>query len=309
MVADLHKKILFVPGKNPKPLPAEHHALLWRCLLRAVQLAQPGLEREMMAHGEVLQLVAWNGIYYQHIKAVEEDIPWVDLMLAKSGPDPLDQREALTWRRRRAWLMYTLVDIFPFLLALVPDPAVKNTITETERYFSNHEDIGRQVRELLKAPLRKMFTAGDRVMVIGHSMGTVIAYDTLWEMSHQEHNPGRIDSFLTLGSPLGMRYVQDRLVGFHNGQSRRYPHNIRRWHNVAAEGDLTALDPRLRNDFLPMVERGLVEEIIDEHEGVFTYFRNQDGLNVHRSYGYLAHPSVGRIIADWWLDRSPTTGT
>ena len=37
-------KILFVPGKNPKPLPDAHRALLWRCLLRGVQLIDPAID-------------------------------------------------------------------------------------------------------------------------------------------------------------------------------------------------------------------------------------------------------------------------
>jgi hypothetical protein len=33
---------------------------------------------------------------------------------------------------------------------------------------------------------------------------------------------------------------------------------------------------------------------------VFNYFRNQKGLNVHRSYGYLVEQHVARAILAWW---------
>ena len=300
MAVPSRNRIIFVPGKNPKPLPAEHRALLWRCLLGGVRKVDPDLVAAMCATTESFQLAAWNGLYYHQIKAVEDDLPWIEVLLEKSGPDPQDVREALSWRRRRARWLYTLADLLPFLIALLPDAAVKSTISETERYFNNHEGIGEQVRELLKAPLRRMFAEGDRVMVIGHSLGSVIAYDTLWELWHGEQNPGRVDLFLTLGSPLGMHFVQDRLVGFHAAAGRRFPGNICRWKNAAARGDLTALDRALKDDFAPMLELGLTESIEDMHADLYTYFRNQDGLNVHRSYGYLAHPLVGRVIADWW---------
>lgn len=300
MAPPSRNRIIFVPGKNPKPLPAVHRALLWRCLLGGVRHADPELVAVLCAAQDSFQLAAWNGRYYHQIKAAEDEIPWIDAMLEKSGPDPQDVREALRWWRRRARWLYTLADKFPFLIALLPSDAVKNTIRETERYFSNRDGIGRQVRELLKAPLRRMFADGDRVMVIGHSMGSIIAYDALWELWHAEQNPGRIDLFLTLGSPLGMQFVQQRLVGFRESPGRRFPGNIRRWQNAAAQGDVTALDRALKDDFSPMVAQGLTESIDDMNAGLYTYYRNQDGLNVHRSYGYLAHPLIGSVIADWW---------
>jgi len=86
-----------------------------------------------------------------------------------------------------------------------------------------HGDIGRRVREIVKAPLRELFGQGRRVLLIGHSMGSVIAYDALWELWHEEHNPGRIDLFLTIGSPLGMNFTQRRLLGRGESGARRYP--------------------------------------------------------------------------------------
>lgn len=293
-------KIIFVPGKNPKPSPAEHRALLWRCLRRGLELVDPSAARVIAAQPDCFHLAAWNDIYYGQVKDVDDDLPWIEMLCHKTGPDAADVREALSWRRRRARVLYTLGDYFPALIPLLPDPAVKSAIRETERYFQNQDDIGTQVRELLKVSLRRAFSAGDRVLVIGHSMGAVIAYDALWELSHLEANPGKVDLFLTLGSPLGMRFVQDRLLGFRARDGRRFPCNIRHWVNISAHGDLTALDPEVRDDFLPMIEPGCVESIKDWYRGVFNYFRNQQGLNVHRSYGYLVEPHVARTIAGWW---------
>ncbi len=293
-------KIIFVPGKNPKPLPAVHRALLWRSLLGGVRQADPELLAALCAAQDSFYIAAWNNLYYHQIRAAQEDIPWIDAMLEKSGPDPQDVREARRWRHRQVRWLYGLADKFPFLISLLPNKVVRNTIRETERYFGNLDGIGEQVRALIKAPLRTMFADGDRVMVIGHSMGSIIAYDALWELWHAERNPGRVDLFLTLGSPLGMQFVQQRLVGFRAAPGRRFPGNIRHWQNAAAQGDLTALDRTLKHDFHPMLEQGLTESIDDLSAGLYTYFRNQDGLNVHRSYGYLAHSQIGRVIAEWW---------
>lgn len=300
MTPSSRNKIIFVPGKNPKPLAAVHRALLWRSLLGGVRLADPELVAAVGAAQDSFHLAAWNNLYYHQIRDVQADIPWIDALLEKSGPEPRDVREALRWRRRQVRWLYALADKFPYLISWLPNQVVRNTIRETERYFNNDDGIGEQVRELIKAPLRTMFTEGDRVMLIGHSMGSIIAYDALWELWHKERNPGRVDLFLTLGSPLGMQFVQQRLVGFRAPPERRFPGNIRRWQNAAAQGDLTALDRNLKHDFYPMLEQGLTESIEDINAGLYTYFRNQDGLNVHRSYGYLAHPQIGRVIAAWW---------
>jgi len=293
-------KIVFVPGKNPKPPSEDHRALLWRCLRRGLELVDPSIARDVAAIPDCFHLVPWNEIYYSHKKDVDEDLPWIDVLCHKTGPDAADIREALSWRNKRARLFYMIADHLPALVPLLPDPAVKSAVHETARYFQNQDGIGSRVRELLKAELRQSFDTGDRVLVICHSMGAVIAYDALWEMTHLEGHPGKIDMFLTLGSPLGMHYVQDRLLGFQENDGRKFPCNIRHWINVAAHGDLTALDPEIRDDFLPMIEQNCAESIEDRHRGVFNYFRNEQGLNVHRSYGYLVEQHVARAILAWW---------
>ena len=298
-------KIVFVPGKNPKPKPQDHQALVWRCLLRGVELVDPAAARELAAQPGCFSIAAWNATYYGQTKDVDEDVPWIEVLCRKTGPDAADIREALSWRRKRARLLFRVADLFPALIPLLPDPAVKSTIHETERYFSNAGGIARRVRELLKAPLRQMFADGDRVLVIGHSLGSVIIYDALWELTHLENNPGKIDLLLTVGSPLGMRFVQQRLLGFGSAGPASFPGNVRRWVNVAAEGDLTALDPIVHDDFQAMVAQGLAESIEDRHSGVFNYFRNEEGLNAHRSYGYMVEQHVARAILSWWRGDGP----
>lgn len=296
-------RIIYIPGKNPKPPAEEHRREILRSLLAGVDRIDPVAAQAIGREPEVFYLIAWNHLYYQSYRSFREDLPWIDALLKHGAPTPEERREALSFRRRSARFMYNLADLFQFLIPLLPNQAVKNTIQETVRYFKNENGIGEQVRELLKAPLRRMLTRGERVLIIGHSMGSVIAYDALWELTHVEKIPQRVDLFLSLGSPLGMRFTQARLIGTHEQGQRRYPHNIRRWVNVSAHGDLTALDVVLGDDFKPMLKLGLIESITDINRGVFNYFRNDRGLNVHRSYGYLVNPRVGEVIARWWNEK------
>ena len=153
---------------------------------------------------------------------------------------------------------------------------------------------------MLKQPLREMFDNNDQVLLIGHSMGSIIAWDSLWELWNGEENRGKVDLFLSLGSPLGMEFVRRRLLGARADQAHRYTGSIRHWLNISSVGDLTALDRGVANDYAGMIKAGLVESIHDQYEDVYNYFRNPDGLNVHRSYGYLVNDHVGAAISNWW---------
>jgi len=292
-------KIIFVPGKNPKPRPQEHRTQLWRCLLRGVEQADTDLAKSLAQHEDIFQLASWNYLYYEQYKSLDRDLPWIEHLLTRDGATREEKEQIRSWRLRMGWLVYWLADRFPFLINIAPDPAVKATISETRRYFENTKKIACEVREVLKDLIKEDWRSDKKILLIGHSMGSIVSYDSLWELGREEGYQGKIDMFLTIGCPLGMRFVQHRLVDAKVDESLRYPNNIRQWVNISSMGDLTALDPYIAGDFENMVNRGLVESIRDEHRDVYNYFISTLGLNVHRSYGYLVNEKVGTVIADW----------
>lgn len=294
-----NKNIIFVPGKNPKPVPELHKKLLWRSLLEGIRRSEPELVSDISTHFDCFKLIAWNYLYYHQVKNTSHDLPWIDALINKHGPTAEDIEDTNTWQRKLAKFFFSAGDIFPFVIPLLPK-VIRDIASETRRYFSNENNIAGDIRELLKQELRPMLSANEKVLLIGHSLGSVIAYDTLWELSHLEQLPGKVDLFLTLGSPLGMNYVQRRLMGHDQKGEREYPNNIRHWVNISSVGDITALDREFRDDFSHMLEFGIIESIEDHSEAIYNFFRNEQGLNVHRSYGYLVNPAVGYIIADWW---------
>lgn len=290
--------ILFTHGKNPKPPATAHRAQLWRCLLHGIRLVDPEIAADI-ERADPFRLVAWSSAFYRESRDIAADMPWIDRLLS-TPPDGYEHRNERPLSYRFARAMYVLGDSVPWLIPLIPDERVKRSIQETETYFANRDNIACHVRQLQKIPLREAVERGDRVLLIGHSMGSIIAYDALWELDHLENIRECVDCFLTLGSPLGMNYVQRRLIG-HAGQGvRQYPRNIRRWVNISARGDLVALDPGLANDFRAMVDNGCVESITDMRRTIHNHYSDDRGLNVHKSYGYLVNPNVARVIADWW---------
>lgn len=299
-----HKHIIFVPGKNPKPPEDQHRKLLWRTLLEGVRRADPNIVEHLGGHAASFKFVAWNYLYYHTHKDISRDLPWVDALINQHGPTEQDIKEANSWHIKLDRLRYNIVDHLPFLLQLMPEQ-LRSTAIETKRYFQNGDNIAYDIRELLKQKLRPMLANNDKIMLIGHSLGSVIAYDTLWELSHLEHLPGKIDLFLTIGSPLGMNYVQRRLIGHDKTGVNQYPTNIRHWINISSTGDVTALDRMFSDDFSPMLNLGVIASIEDHCEGIYNFFRNEKGLNCHRSYGYLVNPAVGEVVADWWQPPAP----
>jgi hypothetical protein len=292
-------RIIYVPGKNPKPPAQVHRELLLRCLLEGVRRIDPQAAADIAAQ-DAFTTVAWSQLFYGYNRPAYEDLPWIEQLLSQQSWREDDSGDSRHVKYRITRAMYLVGDFLPWLIPLLPDLRVKLSIRETEAYFSNHGNLGNRIRELQKQPLREAVRNGDRVLLIGHSMGSIIAYDSLWELDHLEGIKHCVDCFLTIGSPLGMNYVQKRLIGMNRKEQGIYPGNIRRWVNITARGDLVALDPALANDFEDMVENGDVQGITDLRDGIYNHYRDEKGLNVHKSYGYLVNPHVAQVIADWW---------
>lgn len=294
-----------MPGKNPKPRAAQHRELLWRALVEGVRRADSSTAEVMQTHNVQFHLVSWNHLFYRTYKDITREVPWVDALLHKHGPTKQDIQDAHSWRNRLSRFVLNLADHAPPLIGLMP-AEVQSTDKEIRRYFNNSDNVAREIRKLLKHTLRPLLAQQEPILLIGHSLGSVIAYDSLWELSHHEKLQGKVD-FLTLGSPLGMHYVQRKLLGIGKKGACSYPELIRHWINVSAEGDLAALNNNFHDAFKAMRELGLVESIEDHCQGIYNFFRTNAGLNSHRSYGYLVNPAVGSLIAEWVKKTMPNS--
>jgi hypothetical protein len=293
------KKIIFVPGKNPKPPVQPHREQLLRCLLHGIRRIDPQAANDIEDQ-DSFSIVAWNHLLYDRQRDINEDIQWVDRLLAQANHNENDVRDARALQYGLGRAMYVLGDHVPWLIPLIPDPRVKLSIRESEIYFRNKGNIACGIRDLQKQHLREAVSNGDRVLLIGHSMGSIIAYDALWELDHLEGIQQCVDCLLTIGSPLGMNYVQRRLIGHGQTGKHTYPGNIGRWINIASRGDLVALDPTLADDFGEMIRQKYIASITDMNGDIFNYYRDNKGINVHKSYGYLVNPHLARVVTDWW---------
>jgi len=260
---------------------------------------------DIAANLHCFDVVSWTYDFYRTHRDIALDAASIDAVIDQDGATQADVAEASSWKRRLARWVFSLGDVMPFLIPHIATERMELHLRDLRRYVSNNNDIAEHTRQMLKVRLRAAVEAKRPILLIAHSMGSVIAYDSLWQMAHSHGDHLRVDQLLTLGSPLGQNYIQRRLQGKSESIERRYPNNVRHWVNLTSVGDLTAIKPSLANEFGEMLELGLVDSI--EDADLYNYFRLDGELNVHAEYGYLANDVTAKVVTDWWRSCSQRT--
>lgn len=117
----------------------------------------------------------------------------------------------------------------------------------------------------------------DTRVVVGHSLGSVVAYEAL--CAHPEWS---VRQFVTVGSPLGIaNVVFDRLNPAPTDGVGVWPGAVAGWTNIAEPGDVVALVKELS----PLFGGEVVDELVD------------NGKRVHAITPYLTSVQAGRAIA------------
>ncbi|MEM8683735.1 MAG: hypothetical protein AAGF72_09905 [Pseudomonadota bacterium] len=287
--------IVYIPGLLPKPDAATHHAALFRCLKHGLQTADAERAAQLGDGTDSFALVPWTWGFYREHRDFALDAPSVDAMLQFTSAPVSDVREARSLANRVDRMLRRVLNPFPSVGRFLADERARIHIADLGRYRSNVDGAASIVRSLLRDVLVSAFDAGRPTLLLAHSLGSVIAWDTLWDLSRIEHHPYRLDTLFTLGSPLGQRMVLQATHGYGLPAPECYPDNIDRWWNASAEGDKTAAIEKLAPVFSGM--HAMLEEQQDMI--IQNWFRLDGELNTHAEYGYLANPEVARKVADW----------
>lgn len=135
----------------------------------------------------------------------------------------------------------------------------------------------------------RLAVGGGPFIVIGHSQGSMIAYQVLRQLAKTDCD---VRLFVTLGSPLGLQEAQDVLRRLGPGTRLAVPECVDRWLNVAERLDPVALDAHLGNDY-PANGRGVR---VEDHTGLMI---NPDWrTNPHSSTGYLSLEIVRHTVRE-----------
>jgi hypothetical protein len=298
VVDSAHPIILYVPGLLPKPEPEAHRDALLRCLLAGLRRVDGVVADAIATTVGGFDVVSWTYDFYREHRDIDIDREAIEKVISQAGASKRDISEARSWKRGLTRWIYQLGDVLPFLIPHIASERTEVHLRDLRRYVRDDNGIAEHTRRMLKVPLRAATEGQHPILLIAHSMGSVISYDSLWDMSQNRRDHVLVDLLLTMGSPLGQRYMQKRIKGNAASGADRYPHNIRHWKNLSAVGDLTAIDPRLMNDFGEMQELGLVQSFEDAE--LYNHFRLEGVLNVHSEYGYLVNELTARTVATWW---------
>ena len=153
--------------------------------------------------------------------------------------------------------------------------AMRTFYREVSGYLHGELILADGMRERFRAALRR--NPGE-VVVLAHSLGSVVAYDVLGEAEFAD----RAVTLLTVGSPLGLGPTQDHLQAWRGSRPIELPPGVGRWRNFHAKGDPVAhgsFQEGLRDDYTP-ADRIHATEVRNEAEWH------------HALPGYLQAPEV-----------------
>ncbi|MFG3116225.1 alpha/beta fold hydrolase [Streptomyces sp. NPDC048197] len=204
-----------------------------------------------------------------------------------------DEDALADWLRDMTYLADTLAhteaapepgpaDALPLEVVPLPRPGrtalfralVQHAFKDVYAYFFG--GAGPAMRAVMQEALDGL--DGGPLVVVGHSLGTVIAYEVLRE---QQRN---VALLVTVGSPLAITEIQDRLA-----RPPAVPDGVAAWRNASDLRDLVALDHTLRPEYAP---EDRVTDVLVTNDS-----RNHHSIDAYLSQHPVREP-VLRIFGD-----------
>jgi hypothetical protein len=203
-----------------------------------------------------------------HVRGISDDQIFAEARAATvpelSRPD--EQRGPQNWRLIRG--IVAAIDLY------VPGASGAGVALTTADVFQ-YLNIP-SIKDPIEAGVRKAMAPNVESVVVGHSLGSVVAYNLLrWD------GPAlgwRVPVFITVGSPLGVTAIRKALK-----PARRLP-CVGAWYNARDKDDIVALYP-LDDQHFPL------RPPIENSSHVVNGTPNQHGIR-----GYLSDAEVARRI-------------
>lgn len=129
------------------------------------------------------------------------------------------------------------------------------------------------VRDAIDSMIAAALTT-EPTLVVSHSLGTVVAYNVL----RSDRRALQVPLLVTLGSPLAVRAVRDRL------RPLNYPGGVAGWYNAFDTRDVVSLYPLDVSNFP-------VQGVIENNSTVRNSTENRHGI-----VGYLDNADVARMV-------------
>lgn len=306
------KIIVAIHGLANKP-PKEDLAEFWRKsiaegLTKNCGLANPKFD---------MRMVYWADLLYKQPLHDDDDFNFDKLYNTEPytpGPAKLKAyREGFldTVRAKGSVFAGASLDFLKsnFGMDSLADWALAKILKDLDFYYDDKRLIGDRskpkkkkalARTLLQKDLHDTLVPakGSEIMLIAHSMGTIISYDVLRDLGRED--PGfEVSHFVTIGSPLGLPHVKAKIAeerAYDGAKAKRVrtPSIVTgTWKNYSDRRDPVALDTHLGDDYQAN-SRGVA---VQDDLILNSYTSPAGGNNYHKSYGYLRTPELSKHIA------------
>lgn len=188
--------------------------------------------------------------------------------------------------------------------SFITDAIARKYFKDFEIYYAQdctEEDPGKcKARDLIRKRLLTVLEEhkNDNIMLIGHSMGSIIAFDVLTFIAPHI----KINTFITMGSPLGLPVVISKIASeqkqkLSDIQSMITPPNIlNAWNNYSDILDKVAFNYKLAENFSESTSGIRPSDFL-----VVNNYKMNGIPNPHKSYGYLRTTEFSTVLNDFIL--------
>lgn len=187
----------------------------------------------------------------------------------------------------------------------ITDTVLEHTFPDLVLYFDNEHvfNLHKGVKDLLREELARVLHRykNSQILLIAHSMGSIIAFDVL----HASQNT--IHVLVTVGSPLALPFVRKRFMQEHGMDFSEKikipcPNAVtEQWKNLADAQDVVAFDSALADNYTVNSHAIGVEDSIVVND--YVYHDKQDH---HSIYGYLRCKETASVVNSF-LTSKPVT--
>jgi len=182
----------------------------------------------------------------------------------------------------------------------IQELVIRRYFKDLDAYFGNRKSPpgGRTAKERIQERLsvRLKKHKAKKIMLIAHSMGSIISYDVLTGGAGDL----QVDRLVTIGSPLGQPSVLSKIAAAAGGtrsagKRLKTPDAIREaWHNLSDLNDKVAIHFELAEHFVENAHHIMPQDRIVRNE-----YTVRGKKSPHKIYGYLRTPEMASLINDF----------
>ncbi|MBK8944609.1 MAG: hypothetical protein IPM32_04975 [Ignavibacteriae bacterium] len=175
---------------------------------------------------------------------------------------------------------------------LISEYIVKKYFRELGIYYSDetqYKDYRNIIIYKILAELKKH--ENKEILLIAHSMGSIIAYDILTMLAPNF----KINKFVTIGSPLGLPVILEKIKSnLQLSENPKTPTGVNEWINFADEEDKIAMNYNF-SEFYKANKNGT----IPQNFLITNNYEVNGSRNPHKAYGYLRAEKFSEIIYEF----------